>query len=131
MTKYRMNTPSIISETLDGEVVILNLDKGVYYSLGGVGTHLWEMVTSGMNVQEMAGYFEPRDSLEVEIQAFINELLQNELIIADANQKTSLYKVEETLTFAKPVLHVYEDMKELLLLDPIHEVDQSGWPIAP
>jgi hypothetical protein len=23
---------------------------------------------------------------------------------------------------------VYEDMQDLLLLDPIHDVDETGWP---
>ena len=27
-----------------------------------------------------------------------------------------------------PMLSVYEDMKDLLLLDPIHDVDEQGWP---
>jgi hypothetical protein len=26
------------------------------------------------------------------------------------------------------VLERYTDMQELLLLDPIHDVDESGWP---
>jgi hypothetical protein len=27
-----------------------------------------------------------------------------------------------------PVLNKYTDMQDLLLLDPIHEVDERGWP---
>jgi hypothetical protein len=27
-----------------------------------------------------------------------------------------------------PVLERYTDMQELLFLDPIHDVDESGWP---
>jgi len=31
--------------------------------------------------------------------------------------------------FAPPVLEVYTDMQDLLLLDPIHDVDETvGWP---
>ena len=30
--------------------------------------------------------------------------------------------------FVAPQLHKYTDMQELLLLDPIHDVDQEGWP---
>ncbi len=33
-------------------------------------------------------------------------------------------------TYATPTLSKYTDMEELLLLDPIHEVDAQGWPIA-
>ena len=31
----------------------------------------------------------------------------------------------------EPQLSSYTDMQELLLLDPIHEVDESGWPNRP
>jgi hypothetical protein len=31
-------------------------------------------------------------------------------------------------SWAEPVLDKYTDMQELLLLDPIHEVDDAGWP---
>jgi hypothetical protein len=30
--------------------------------------------------------------------------------------------------FVAPVLHKHTDMQDLLLLDPIHEVDETGWP---
>jgi len=30
--------------------------------------------------------------------------------------------------FTKPELHKFTDMQDLLLFDPIHEVDESGWP---
>jgi hypothetical protein len=32
--------------------------------------------------------------------------------------------------FEKPGLQKYSDMQDLLLLDPIHEVDEMGWPHA-
>jgi len=32
--------------------------------------------------------------------------------------------------FEPPVLTTFSDMQELLWLDPIHEVDDAGWPIA-
>ena len=34
----------------------------------------------------------------------------------------------ERLSFEAPILHKYTDMQDLLLLDPIHEVDEAGWP---
>jgi len=30
--------------------------------------------------------------------------------------------------FSAPLLEKYSDMQELLLLDPIHEVGERGWP---
>jgi hypothetical protein len=31
-------------------------------------------------------------------------------------------------SWSSPVLSIYDDMQDLLLLDPIHDVDESGWP---
>ena len=55
-----VNRPSVIGEVLDGEAIIVNLDRGAYYS--------------------------------------------------------------------KPILQKYTNMADLLLLNPIHEVDEQGWP---
>jgi hypothetical protein len=30
--------------------------------------------------------------------------------------------------YQEPKLGKYTDMQELLLLDPVHEVDEAGWP---
>jgi hypothetical protein len=30
--------------------------------------------------------------------------------------------------FVPPVLERYDDMEDLLLLDPVHDVDAQGWP---
>ena len=35
---------------------------------------------------------------------------------------------EERLWFEAPSLEKYTDMQDLVLLDPVHEVDQTGWP---
>ena len=32
--------------------------------------------------------------------------------------------------YEKPVFQKYDDMQALLLIDPIHEVDDDGWPVA-
>ncbi len=35
-----------------------------------------------------------------------------------------------TRAYTVPALTRYDDLDDLLLLDPIHEVDDAGWPIA-
>jgi len=32
--------------------------------------------------------------------------------------------------FAPPELHTFNDMNDLLLIDPIHEVAETGWPFT-
>jgi hypothetical protein len=55
---------------------------------------------------------------KVKGQTEINNELKNKLILAARD-----YKI--------PVLNKYTDMQELLLLDPIHDVNAQGWPESP
>jgi hypothetical protein len=70
----------------------------------------------------------------------VKQLLQENLIVihgeggpADESAlglKTGPNSIKERKEFEAPVLHKYIDMKDLLLLDPIHETDETGWPSA-
>ena len=70
----------------------------------------------------------------------IAELQQEDLIVPDDAKKPQRIKgldvrIEagsetEKPSFEAPILHKYTDMQDLLLLDPIHEVDEAGWPVA-
>ncbi len=39
--RIKINVPQSVHETIDGEIVILDLDKGNYYSLVGIGADIW------------------------------------------------------------------------------------------
>ena len=39
-------------------------------------------------------------------------------------------KVEFEKDYTAPKLATYSDLQDLLLLDPIHDVDETGWPAA-
>ena len=46
-TRFKVNTPPVIHETLDGEVIVVNLDTGTYYSIPGTGAEIWTLVDQG------------------------------------------------------------------------------------
>ena len=48
--RYRINSPPVIHQTLDGEVIVVNLDTGTYYSLVGTGAAIWDAVERGASV---------------------------------------------------------------------------------
>ena len=70
------------------------------------------------------------------IQQLFADLQAEQLIVADEATSVNgdMFTMSEAadgrsrLPFAAPVLHKYTDMEDLLLLDPIHDVDESGWP---
>ena len=126
----------MIHETLDGEVIVVNLDTGVYYSLSGVAAEIWAEVARGASaaqaVDELDARYDANGSdLETAVARFVEELEREQLIAADgdaAPRSATTVNGAARAAFVEPVLHKYTDMQELLLLDPIHEVAETGWP---
>ena len=45
--KYTINAPDVVAENLGGEIVILNLANGYYFSLGGIACQIWSLLLAG------------------------------------------------------------------------------------
>lgn len=143
LMRSRVNSPKVVHETIDNEVVIIHFDSGNYYSLDGVGADIWSFVETGSTVSEIVEaiahrYEGSRAVIKAAVNQLIVELQQEDLIAPDKSKEPESIKgleirVEagsetERPGFEAPILHKYTDMQDLLLLDPIHEVDEAGWP---
>ena len=135
----QINPRRVIHETFDDEIVIVNLETGSYYSLDHVGAAIWELLGQRATVPQIqaniaARYEGDRAELERAVKTFLDELIADSLVeYSDqaAASNDAIAQTKEThLVFQAPVLSKYTDMEELLLLDPIHEVDELGWPTA-
>lgn len=142
---YRINHSQIVNETIDGEVIIINLNKGHYFSLNGVGAKIWSYLKLGTSGNQIISnlkynYDDSNNLIEPTIKKLLSQLTNEELINAyDANKSTADTSSKESISinsnqkeiFVEPVLEKYTDMEDLLLLDPIHDVDEQGWPKMP
>jgi hypothetical protein len=134
---YRVNSPSVASEIIDGEAVIMHLGSGQYFSTQDVGGVIWGMIEEGRPLDEMldalgARYDAEPAAIAAALDGFLRELERHELIApaepGPSRNGTSVAPASRQ-PFAAPVLNVYTDMQDLLLLDPIHDVGQAGWPV--
>ena len=139
---FKVNTPNIVHETIDGETILLNLKTGNYYSFDGIGASIWNYIDktgSWYRTVELITDTDPaeKESITNSIKDFVSKLLEEELLRkADQVEKENEVDLEETEKelknaspgFKAPVLNKYSDMQDLLLLDPIHDVDEGGWP---
>ena len=138
--RFRVNTPTVTHETIDGEAVIINLDSGNYYSLVDAGSFIWGLVEKGASASEVQDlilqtYQANATDVDRGVQELLVQLQQENLIVPiDGAEALDLTEVlpsnngHEKASFNPPSLHKYSDMQELLLLDPIHDVDDAGWP---
>jgi hypothetical protein len=139
--RFRVNTPTVTHETIDGEAVIINLDSGNYYSLVDVGSFIWGLVENGASAHEVQNlalqtYHGNPTDIDRGVQDLLAQLQQENLIVPvngageafDPAIGVPSNNNHEKPSFNPPLLHKYSDMQELLLLDPIHDVDETGWP---
>ena len=137
----RVNLPSVVHEIIDGEAVIINMNTGCYYSIDEVGAVIWEFISKGAGVVRIVDIVATRYAGEKNLVAdgvhdLLEQLLKEDLIVVDpdgqadeqAHMDVETNGSAEKPLFKTPELHMYTDMQDLLLLDPIHDVDESGWP---
>jgi hypothetical protein len=134
---YRVMTPEVIADVIDGEAVIMNLKTGTYFSSDGSGAECWQALASGLSVESVverlaASYAADRASIESAVNDFVRDLVSHALIApSDAPPSPGPARplILSRSPFRAPVLNVFSDMQDLLLLDPIHDVDTAGWPM--
>jgi hypothetical protein len=139
--QFRINSPTVIHETLDDEVVIVHFESGAYFSLRQTGAEIWNLLAAGHDVRDITDFLmrrHPGDGAAIEnaVNAFVESLRREDLIAAGDTRPPSTDRLpadgdvtpESAADFVEPRLEKYSDMQDLLLLDPIHEVDADGWP---
>ena len=136
--RFQLNAPNVVQEAIDGEVMVVHLVTGVYYNLSGISAHLWSCVINGVSLAELCEHYihhfpELEQSITSALDTF-QEALKSEELIKERQDEPNELEVAESLSAQLPVswqtpeLCRHTDMQELLLVDPIHEVEPTGWP---
>lgn len=135
-----MNSPHVISETVGGETIIVNLASGHYFSLQGTAVDVWQGVERGdateSIVLELEGRYAAEDGeIGAAVQKLLDDFTAAELLVAEANGAGTAavappQDVGERVPFVAPSFTTFTDMQDIILLDPVHEVDTRGWPHA-
>ncbi|MFN7983231.1 MAG: PqqD family protein [Vicinamibacterales bacterium] len=136
--RFRSNSPNVVHEVFDDEVVVVNLDTGRYFSLRDASARLWNLAIEGATVQDMTAWFAachttPAADIERDIEGLMQTLIEHQLLVPASDERVFTAPATPTKAndlFTLPPLQVFTDMQDLLLLDPIHEVDEGGWPLA-
>ena len=134
--RFRINSPQVTHETIDGEVVIINLETGSYFSMTGAGAAMWALFDAGASAGEVAAeigkrYAAPAAEIGESVATIVEALQTEQLIVPDPSRSSrvaSLAQANGLQPFEAPALQKYTDMQDLLLLDPIHDTADQGWP---
>jgi len=126
-------------ETIEGEVIVIDLTTGSYYSLRDASADIWREIESGADEARIGAALEhryegPRAEIQAEVGRLLDELAAEGLIEpsdASSDEPPALPTATAVrVPFQPPVLEKHSDMQDLILLDPVHEVGPRGWPHA-
>jgi hypothetical protein len=138
--RFRIDSRDVIHETIDGEVIVVALTTGCYYSLEGAGADIWDGLLRGRSGDEIVSDLQDRYEVDADdagaaVSSLVDKLVSERLVHrADVNggdpaaPGSPSEPLGERVAFPLPVLHKFTDMQDFLLVDPVHEVADAGWP---
>jgi hypothetical protein len=140
-SRFRINAPEVVAETIEDEVIVIHLKTGTYYSLRKSAAAVWQLIEAGATVEESATAIESRYEGDPELIArsvaeLVEQLVSEGLVVpGDPPAEASPLPVNgggngSREPFELPRLEPYIDMQALIQLDPVHETDDRGWPSA-
>lgn len=137
-------SPWVTHERLDDDVIAIHLETGIYYAFEGAAADCWSGAICGLPLDDLVrmltGRYDVDDrTARRDAAEFVDTLVEERLVVVDADADGSGERElagrnpavdGQKRAYVTPVVQRYDDLDDLLMLDPIHEVDDAGWPIA-
>lgn len=122
--RYSKVNEDIVFEEFDSDLVVLNLASGQYFGLNEAAADIWKALMKGGDLE----MFEIDAGLSDSVEQYIIRLQELGLVVPSEIPCDALI----CRVSAAPTIDVYDDLSDLIMADPIHDVDaQEGWPQLP
>lgn len=133
------NSEATAAENFAGETVVIHFERGTYFSLRGSAGLIWSLLQTPTSIAAVVkaardGSAIDPEGLEIQLTAFVAQLSEQDLIKASSEAAVQPALSEESVvSLAAPAnLEVFDDLAELITMDPVHEIDTlTGWPHLP
>ena len=129
------SVPLLISQQFDSEVVLANYQNGVYYNLDGSAAQVWLGLKANRTVEEIGGALAAATggdvpSITQQVQVFVDSMLAEGLIAEGTpDARTETWSPVLSGAFVAPEFQRFDNLRELLLMDPVHDAGEEGWPL--
>jgi hypothetical protein len=137
---YKIAGEHVVSRTFEDELTLINLATGDYFAAGGVVLDLWRLLETPVSVRHLieqvcSCYQVDPTVASMECRRLVDLFLCHALIVEvpSVEETDAIERDDARARLAWPGgwLEAYNDMKELLLLDPVHDVGEGAWPPKP
>jgi hypothetical protein len=131
---FIFNNTNFDLEDFGNEIVIINISIGSYYTISGSAVTVFRWFFSPVAIDQINLLIQETYPNEVsEASTFVEWLKQQGLIQAievtqDNKDLGHPEKISNTVIFNEWTYSRFDDMADLIRLDPIHDVSDKGWP---
>lgn len=138
---YMINKKFVVYEQMDAELTVINLQKGYYFIGKDSAIDIFLSLENAQTINDIVGqmmtlYSVQEGIVREEVASLVDSWLKNDLIseVDDASQNliAEPSPIAELKPWTQPIFIAFDDIRDLLLLDPIHatDLDEQGWPVA-
>lgn len=131
----RPNAADVTSERLDGEVIAVHLGTGRYYSMSGPAADVWWLMDQSVPADAWLGILEgayPGSVDPAGVADFVAACRSASLVAEGpmpASTVAPMLPSDHTRApWTSPVLEEFDDLQDLILVDPVHDTSALGWP---
>ncbi len=124
---YKIADSDISHNRFDDEIIAVNLATGCYFSLHGTAAELWNLLEIGPATAESltVAFSGAPECAAREIGTFLVSLHDKGLLTKCVDAPV---QVASARTFSTPAVEEFDELRELLLADIVHDTDEAGWP---
>ncbi len=130
--RYTTQVPMLVGRQFDDEVILASFETGLYYSLIGTAADIWLGLKAGATAETIAAALSKlgANGAADEVNGFIEKLLDEKIIApCDGLHAPEPWSPQFSNPFSTPVLDRFDDLRDLIFLDPVHDVSEAGWPL--
>jgi len=119
-------------EDFQSEIVLVNIESGIYYNMSGLAADLLRNLQEPVDESMITNWIQSlNDKSSEEGLQYLEWLLSEQIVVKspgqpDAADETSNLNIK--LSSDLWIYHRFDDMADLIRLDPIHDVSHKGWP---
>lgn len=112
--------------------MVIDTESGVFYSLRGVASPMWLAVEAGVSAADLAAGLQARfpevTAPEADVASFLEPLTRDGVVTGSDTPSSGAATIAWPDAYVPAVVERHGDMNDLLLVDPLHDVDDTGWP---
>lgn len=135
---WRVREESVSMERLDGETILINFETGQYFSFQNTAADVLWLVHAGVDrahwptaLQAAFAGLVWDDDIDGQVQQFLAGLAEVGVVEATEGSGGPVQELPDDYARAQwsaPSVYANDDLADLLVIDPIHDTSEDGWP---